>query len=163
MGPRPVQVLVAGGGVAGLEALLALRDLAGERVELTLLSPEAEFVYRPMAVAEPFGRGRADRHPLADIASDVRAELIRGALVEVDPASRTAIASTGQRLSYDALLVAVGAAGEPAFRDVLTWTPKTDAELLGGLLRDLDEGYLKRVAFVVPPGWHGPCPPTSWR
>ena len=147
-----VRVLVAGGGVAGLEALLALRDLAGDRVELTLLSPEDEFVYRPMAVAEPFGRGRADRHPLADIASDVKAELIRGALVEVDPASRTAVASTGQRLSYDALLVAVGAGSEPAFRHVLTWTPEIDAELFGGLLRDLDEGYLKRVAFVVPPG-----------
>jgi sulfide:quinone oxidoreductase len=147
-----LRVLIAGGGVAGLEALLALRDLAGERVELTLLSPEEEFVYRPMAVAEPFGRGRADRHPLADIAADVRAELIRGALVEVDPASRIAVASTGQRLSYDALLVAVGAGSEPAFRQVLTWTPETDAELFGGLLRDLDEGYLKRVAFVVPPG-----------
>ena len=147
-----LRVLIAGGGVAGLEALLALRDLAGDRVELTLLSPEEEFVYRPMAVAEPFGRGRADRHPLADIASDVGAELIRGALVEVDPASRTAVASTGQRLSYDALLVAVGAGSEPAFRRVLTWTPETDAELFGGLLRDLDEGYLKRVAFVVPPG-----------
>ena len=61
-----LRVLIAGGGVAGLEALLALRDLAGDRVELTLLSPETEFVYRPMAVAEPFGRGRADRHPLAD-------------------------------------------------------------------------------------------------
>ena len=67
------RVVVAGGGVAGLEALLALRDLAGERVELTLLSPEAEFVYRPMAVAEPFGRGLADRHSLADIASDLEA------------------------------------------------------------------------------------------
>ena len=147
-----LRVLIAGGGVAGLEALLALRDLAGERVELTLLSPGEEFVYRPMAVAEPFGRGRADRHPLADIAADVRAELIRGALVEVDPASRTAVASTGQRLPYDALLVAVGAGSEAAFRQVLTWTPETDAELFGGVLRDLDEGYLKRVAFVVPPG-----------
>lgn len=147
-----LRVLIAGGGVAGLEALLALRDLAGDRVELTLLSPEEEFVYRPMAVAEPFSRGRADRYPLADITSDVGAELIRGALVEVDPASRTAVASTGQRLSYDALLVAVGAGSEPAFRRVLTWTPETDAELFGGLLRDLDEGYLKRVAFVVPPG-----------
>jgi sulfide:quinone oxidoreductase len=35
---------------------------------------------------------------------------------------------------------------------VLTWTPETDAELFGSLLRDLDEGYLKRVAFIVPPG-----------
>ncbi len=147
-----VRVLIAGGGVAGLEALLALRDLAGDRVELTLLSPEAEFVYRPMAVAEPFGRGRADRHPLADIAADARAELIHGALAQVDAPNHVAITGTGRRLSYDALLVAVGAGSEAAFRRVLTWTPETDAEVFGGLLRDLDEGYLKRVAFVVPPG-----------
>ena len=147
-----LRVLIAGGGVAGLEALLALRDLAGDRVELTLLSPETDFVYRPMAVAEPFGRGRADRHPLADIAADVRAELINGVLAQVDAPNHVAITGTGQRLSYDALLVAVGAGSEPALRRVLTWTPKTDAELFGGLLRDLDEGYLKRVAFVVPPG-----------
>jgi sulfide:quinone oxidoreductase len=147
-----VRVLIAGGGVAGLEALLALRDLVGDRVELTLLSPEPEFVYRPMAIAEPFGRGHADRHPLADIVADVEAELIRGALAEVDAPNHVAITGTGQSLSYDALLVAVGAGSEPAFRRVLTWTPETDAGLFGGLLRDLDEGYLKRVAFVVPPG-----------
>lgn len=147
-----LRVLIAGGGVAGLEALLALRDLAGDRVELTLLSPGDEFVYRPMAIGEPFGRGRADRHPLADIVWDVEAELIKAALAEVDAGGRIAVTGTGQRLSYDALLVAVGAGSEPAFRRVLTWTPETDAELFGRLLRDLDEGYIKRVAFVVPPG-----------
>ena len=146
------RVLIAGGGVAGLEALLALRDLAGDRVDLTLLSPEPEFVYRPMAVAEPFGRGRADRHPLADIASEFEAELIQSALTEVDPAGRAARIREGQRVPYDALLIAVGARSEPALRRALTWTPETDAELFGGLLRDLDEGYIKRVAFVVPPG-----------
>ena len=31
-------VVVVGGGVAGLEALLALRDLAGDRIDLTLIS-----------------------------------------------------------------------------------------------------------------------------
>ena len=146
------RVLIAGGGVAGLEALMALRDMAGDRVDLTLLAPEAEFVYRPMAVAEPFGRGHADRHPLAEIASEFEAELIQAALVEVDPAGRAAVTGPGQRVAYDALLVAVGARSEPALRRALTWTPETDAELFGGLLRDLDEGYLKRVAFVVPPG-----------
>jgi sulfide:quinone oxidoreductase len=150
--PSPLRVLIAGGGVAGLEALLALRDLAGDRVALTLLSPDTEFVYRPMAIAEPFGRGLADRHPLAGIAADAEAELIRDALVEVDAGEHLAITGTGQRLSYDALLVAVGAGSEPAFRRVLTWTPETDASLFGGLLRDLDEGYLKRVAFIVPSG-----------
>ena len=47
---RP-KVLVAGGGVAALETMLALRDLAGERVEIELLSPEAAFRYRPLDVA----------------------------------------------------------------------------------------------------------------
>jgi sulfide:quinone oxidoreductase len=32
------------------------------------------------------------------------------------------------------------------------WPPETDAALFGGLLRDLEEGYTKSVAFVVPPG-----------
>lgn len=150
--PTPVLVLVAGGGVAGLEALLALRDLAGPRVKLTLLSPEPDFVYRPMAVAEPFGRGSADRCPLSDIASDIHAELICASLAEVDHANRLAVTDTGKRLPYDALLVTVGASSEPAYRQVLTWTPETDAEVFGGLLRDLDEGYAKRIAFVVPPG-----------
>jgi sulfide:quinone oxidoreductase len=134
----PLRVLIAGGGVAGLEALLAVRDLAGDRVELTLLSREAEFVYRPMATAEPFGRGRADRHLLADMASDLEVELIRGELATVDTGSRTAITSAGDHLSYGALLVAVGAGSEPAFRRTLTWTPETDSELFGGLLRDLE-------------------------
>jgi sulfide:quinone oxidoreductase len=33
-----------------------------------------------------------------------------------------------------------------------------DAEALGGLLQDLEEGYTKRVAFVIPPGAVWPLP-----
>jgi sulfide:quinone oxidoreductase len=149
--PDPLRVLVAGGGVVGLETLLALRDLAGERVRCTLLTPEPEFVYRPMAVAEPFARGSAARHRLDAIARDVDAELVEGRLVEVDAAARQAVTDDG-RLDFDALVIGVGAASEPALPHVLTWTPERDAEVYGGLLRDLDEGYTKRVAFVAPVG-----------
>jgi sulfide:quinone oxidoreductase len=148
--PSPLRVLVCGGGVAGLETLLALRHLAGDRVERTLLTPEAEFVYRPMAVAEPFARGRAQRHLLEAIADDLGARLVRGALAEVDDRPRTAVTVTGERLSYDALVVAIGAGSEPAFRRALTWTPDSDHEIYGGLLRDLEEGYTKSIAFVIP-------------
>jgi hypothetical protein len=56
------QVLIAGGGVAGLETLLALRTLAGDRVDITLVTPELRFVNRSMAVTRPFGPpGRAWR------------------------------------------------------------------------------------------------------
>jgi sulfide:quinone oxidoreductase len=154
----PLRVLVAGGGVAGLETLLALRHLAGDRIERTLLTPEAEFVYRPMAVAEPFSRGHAQRHRLDEIAKDLGARLVRGSLAEVDDRTRTAVTGTGERLSYDVLVVAIGAGSEPALRRALTWTPESDDEVYGGLLRDLEEGYPKRVAFVIPPGVAWPLP-----
>src|SRR3954468_12949999 len=96
----PLRVLVAGGGVAGLEPCFALRDLAGERVQCTLLTPELEFVYRPMAVAEPFGRGLAQRVSLRRVAADVSAMLVHGSLARVDDASHTAFSAEGEEYSY---------------------------------------------------------------
>jgi len=154
----PFRVLVAGGGVAGLEALLALRDLAGERVTLTLLAPEREFTYRPMAVAVPFGRGHMQRRDLADVARDTGAQFVRGELAEVDAAAREAVLADGRRIGYDALLVAVGAGSEPAYSRVRTWTPELDQDVFGGLLADLEEGYAKKVAFVIPPDVAWPLP-----
>ena len=52
MPQSPLRVLIAGGGVAGLETLMALHARAGDRVELTLVAPEDEFVYRPLEVEE---------------------------------------------------------------------------------------------------------------
>jgi sulfide:quinone oxidoreductase len=167
--PDPMRVLVAGGGVVGLETLLALRDLAPERVRCTLLTPEAEFVYRPMAVAQPVARGQAARHRLDAIAREVGADLVAGRLVEVDADAREAVTDDGGRLGYDALVIGVGADAEPALPRALTWTPESDAEVYGGLLRDLDEGYTKRVAFVVPVGAAWPLPAyelalmTAWQ
>jgi sulfide:quinone oxidoreductase len=48
----PAEVVIAGGGVAAVEALIALRDLAGDRARITLVAPQPDFVYRPMQVAE---------------------------------------------------------------------------------------------------------------
>ena len=164
-----MRVLIAGGGVAGLEACFALSDLAGERVECTVLTPEREFVYRPMVVAEPFGRGLAQREPLERIVEDAGARLIRGSLAAVEDRTREAVTAAGERLGYDALLVAVGAGSEAAFPRTPTWTPESDDEVFGGLLRDIEEGYSKRVAFVIPVGSAWPLPAyelalmTAWQ
>jgi sulfide:quinone oxidoreductase len=62
--------------VAALEAALALRDLAGDRVSTKLLAPEPECVYRPIRVREPFGYSEAQRYSLEEIARDIGVELI---------------------------------------------------------------------------------------
>jgi sulfide:quinone oxidoreductase len=163
------RVLVGGGGVAGLEALLALRDLAGDRVELVFLDPAAEFVFRPMAVAEPFARGHVRRLAFTRIADDVGAIFLNERLTGVDHEHRRAVREDGDAIPYDALLVAVGASARPVYKRAITWTPEADAEVFGGLLRDLEEGYSKTVAFVVPPGVAWPLPAyelalmTAWQ
>ena len=39
-----------------------------------------------------------------------------------------------------------------------TWWPGGDPDAFGGLLRDVEEGYAKRLAFVVPAGAVWPLP-----
>jgi sulfide:quinone oxidoreductase len=153
-----MNVLIAGGGVAGLEAALALRDLAGDRVAVTLLSPEDHFVYRPMSTATPFARGHAKTHRLDDLAPQLGVSVVRDALMHVHVEEREVETCSGRRLPYDALLVAIGAETVTAFTRPATWTPDSDPEVFGGLLRDIEEGYTKSVAFVVPPGNSWPLP-----
>jgi sulfide:quinone oxidoreductase len=153
------RVVIAGGGVAGIEALLALHALAGDRVELTLVAPTSDFVYRPLAVAEPFALGQARRTPLVEATRPTGATFIEAPLTSVDVAARNVHLGDGQTLAYDALVLATGAASEPAFANgVFTWDDTSGAEAVGGLLRDLEEGYSQRLAIVVPPGPGWPLP-----
>ena len=103
-------VVIAGGGVAALETMLALGALAGHLVDITLLSPAREFVYRPVTVAEAFDIAEARTYDLAEILADQGGrELVHDMLGAVDPAGRVAITASGRRIPFDALVVAVGA------------------------------------------------------
>ncbi len=153
-----MEILIAGGGVAGLEALLALHDIAGDRVRITLLAPDPDFTHRPLAVAEPFGLGHAQRVPLRDLTDPVGAELVLDAVVAVDDAARQVTLRDGGTRRFDALLLAPGGRAVAGVDGATTWWPGGDPEVYGGLLRDLEEGYSKRVAIVVPPGAVWPLP-----
>jgi sulfide:quinone oxidoreductase len=145
-----LRVVVAGGGVAALETLIALRDLAGDRVDITLIAPDDAFTYRPMTVAEPFAEGRARRYELSKIADRFGARLARDTVAEVDPAAGVVRTGSGDLVSYDQLVLAVGAKARPPFRHAITFGEDPEEEALRALLHDTQEGRAHRVAFVAP-------------
>ena len=84
---QPLRVVVAGGGIAAAEVLLALRELAGDRVSLTLVSPSDELVLPALSVAEPFALGHAQRYPLAELLTRAGGDLIAESLAPSMPPS----------------------------------------------------------------------------
>jgi sulfide:quinone oxidoreductase len=153
----PLEVVVAGAGVAGLEAVLGLHDLACDRVHVTLVDPGDSFLVRPMTVAVPFSAGHATRYPLADLLRRTGAQHVRSSVGSVDPAAHVVITTDGEELHYDALVLAVGADARPPWDRALTFDPQ-EPEQLNGLLRDAEEGYAKRIAIVIPPEPHWTLP-----
>jgi sulfide:quinone oxidoreductase len=153
-----MNIVIAGGGVAGLEALLALHRTLGERARLVLVAPDSDFTYRPLAVAEPFGLGHAHRVPLRRFANDTGADLILDAVSAVDDANGRLQLAGGDHCDFDALLLAPGGRAVAGVPGATTWWPAGDSDTYGGLLRDLEEGYSKRLAIVVPPGAVWPLP-----
>ena len=160
MNPARQRVLIAGGGVAGLETLLALRALAGDRVDVTIVAPELRFINRSMAVDQPFKRQRVRGIRLEDAAADLGARWHRGALDRVEHAQRRAVTKDGDQLPYDALVLAIGARSVRAWRsdDVLTYHDGRDGPGYRLLLHRLREGLVKRLAFVKPAGASWPLP-----
>ncbi len=153
-----VKVLIAGGGVAALEALIALRNLAEDRVFLELVTPTGEFTYRPLAVAEPFRLGEAKRYDVVEIARDHGATIHLAGLQRVNTAARQIVTWDGRELEYDVLLVAVGALPATAVPGSITIKGPGFTSRFRALLRELEQGGLRRVAFAVPPGASWPLP-----
>jgi sulfide:quinone oxidoreductase len=145
-----MRVVIAGGGVAALETLLALRALADHRVELTVLSPERELLYRPATVAEAFGRGEAHSYDLSEIVDDQGARTVEGSLMEVDADQGVAVTAGGERVGFDRLVVATGAIAREPLAGALTFRGRGDVPALRSLLNELVGGQIRSVVFAAP-------------
>jgi sulfide:quinone oxidoreductase len=163
---RP-HVLIVGGGVAGLETLLALRKLAPDRLDVTLLAPKLTFVNKSMSVDGPFKPKRARGIRFERMLADLDVRWIRGRLDRVEHEQRLAITKHGERVSYDILVVALGARPDH-------WIPRSlfhrdgshplvfrdgrDSPDYRMLLERLHDGRVRKLAFVRPAGPSWPLP-----
>jgi sulfide:quinone oxidoreductase len=153
-----LRVLIVGGGVAAIETVLALRELAAGLVSVTVLAPNAELVYRPMSVREPFSFRAAASYPLAPMLDTAGAELVADELVWVDDGRRLVDTAGGRELAYDALVLALGAKPYARYEHAVTIDDSRMDELLHGLIQDVEGGYVESLAFVAPPRMAWPLP-----
>lgn len=150
MSPASKRVVICGGGVAGVEALLALHAHVQVGVAVDLIAPEPDFVYRPLAVGAPFGMGDAERFDLAEIAAHHSARLHLDRLTCVEPERRRVALASGLQLAYDFLLVAVGARPSAWLKGALHFGGAGEVSAYRVLLERLERGEDQSVCFVAP-------------
>ncbi|MFC3807688.1 FAD-dependent oxidoreductase [Terrabacter sp. MAHUQ-38] len=151
-------VLICGGGVAAIEALLRLRRLAGDTVVLNLLCPGEELIYRERTVLVPFGLGEAERHPIQRIVEDAGAHWVRDRAASVDLPARTVHTVGGRQLHYDALLLAPGGRERTPKPHVSVFSDRTSGHLYRQIVQQLDVGAMRHVVLIEPPGPSWPLP-----
>src|SRR4051812_32545311 len=145
-------VIIAGGGFAAVEALLALRALAQERLTIELIAPDEFLRYRPSATGEPFGADEVTAFPLDDLAARSSATFRRDAIRSVLPAQRAVRLASGPTRRYDSLVLALGARRKLGIPGAMTFRDQRDVHRLTRVLGELRRGTVERVAFAAPPG-----------
>lgn len=144
------RVVVVGGGVAALEAALALGELAEDRVVVDIFSPRREFVYRPYAVGEPFAVATVKTYDLAALATRCGARFHPCSIAAVDAGSRLASSHEGLSVPYDYLVFAAGASRQWPVPGATTFWGIADTGELEQVMDRLRGGQLRRVAFTMP-------------
>ncbi len=137
---------------------MAIRDHAGERVDITLVAPDPDFVYKPLVVEEPFSSQPAEQHALAPIAEGFDARFVQQRVTAVLPSAHTIELAEGSNLDYDKLILCIGARPRPAFPGAVPL--RTDGTVLpiDSLLRETESSESRVIAFVIPPGRTWPLP-----
>jgi sulfide:quinone oxidoreductase len=152
--------VILGGGIAGLEALLALRDLAAGRTEVTLIAPDPRFTYKPLIVEEPFTFQPAERRELDPAVREAGGQFVLGVVDAVHPENHAVVVSEGDErlyvheLPYDLLVVCVGGRARAVYEHAVTFRFRAlgDPLKVDALIAQAAAHESKRVAFVVPPG-----------
>jgi sulfide:quinone oxidoreductase len=111
-----------------------------------------------MAVAEPFSAEPAERHDLVGALAQLGASFVMGALTRVESDDHSIELAGGRRVSYDLLVLAIGAKARPAYgRGETFWAGRSDLEI-DRLLDEARSSASHALTFVAPPGCTWPLP-----
>ncbi|MAG36892.1 MAG: hypothetical protein CL878_11715 [Dehalococcoidia bacterium] len=156
---RP-KIVVLGGGFGGLESAFYLKMRLHDRADITLVSDQDYFLFKPNTIYIPFGLDPEKlKIPLDGPTRRQGVSFLQTRAQEVDPIAKT-VQLDGQQLPYDFLIVATGAGMRAAEVPGLAehantiWTPEDMLRLreaFTGLRTAAQRGEHRQVLFVVPP------------
>lgn len=144
------RIVILGGGFAGLESAFLLRSQLGEKVAITLVSDQRDFLFKPNTIYLPFG-GELEPLliPLQRPTRRRDIELVHGTAMSISPDARQ-VHLGGRHLPYDFLVIATGAGMQPeeipglAQHAETIWTP-AEMQSFGQRLRGAVEQDRKSV------------------
>ena len=144
------KVLIAGGGVAALEAILALTVVGGDSIEIELVTPNPTFSLAALSVAQPFGGDEPRQIDLSEFCAARNVELRLDSLSEVWGEQRRILTGSCEDIPYDALLLAFGARRVGSIPGARPFRAGIDVQWLSRLLGKIESGSTKRVIFALP-------------
>jgi sulfide:quinone oxidoreductase len=158
-GADPVaRVVIAGGGFAAVEALLAVREAVGPRADVTLVSPRPTLDFRPAATIESFADVQPLRYDLRSIVEGAGGRFRQDAIAAVAGEARRARLRSFTHLSYDALVLAVGTQPQASVAGASTFRDQRDVPQLLRIIGELEDGAIRRLVFAAPAGVSWPLP-----
>jgi sulfide:quinone oxidoreductase len=143
-------VAIVGGGVAALEAALALRARAGEELSIALIAPQERFVYRPLSVLEPFEPVERVTIDLAEFCAEQHIAFYRDSVASIASAPHVLTTEQGARIGYRKLLVATGAQPVDALPGTMSFHGYADALALRGALDHIEWDEAASLVFAIP-------------
>ena len=144
---------------------MALRALAADLLDITILAPELKFINLSMSVDQPFKPQRVRGLRLQETAAELGARWHQGTLDRVEPERNRVVTRDGDEVPYDMLVLALGAHPEREWhsQEVLTYHGGRDGPNYRLLLHQLLEERVNKLAFVKPAGPSWPLPFTTSR
>ena len=103
------QVLIVGGGTAGITVAASLKRRAAGRIDIAIVEPAREHYYQPaftLVGAGAYTLAQTRRDEASLVPPGVR--LIAGAVESFDPAKNSVVLRDGTTISYDYLVVCTG-------------------------------------------------------
>lgn len=104
----PVKITVAGAGFAALTGIKELRKQLPD-AELTLVAPNAEFIYLPSLIWVPYGMRKGDdlRFDIGPLLKNLKVRFVQGSVTGISEDGRVLKTDNGD-VENDALLIATG-------------------------------------------------------